>query len=85
MNINFMDYTNIMVVLACLLVGFIIKKWVDDVENKWIPTIVFILGVALQFFMAGVSVENFVIGGISGVASTGFHQIFKSFVENKEE
>ena len=80
MEINFTDYMNIVVVLACLLVGYIAKHWVKDVDNKWIPTVVCVLGVVLQFAMLGVSVENFVIGGISGLASTGLHQLFKSYI-----
>lgn len=80
MEINFMDYMNIVVVLACLLVGYIAKHWISDVDNKWIPTIVCLLGIVLQFVIAGVSVENFVIGGISGLASTGLHQLFKSYI-----
>lgn len=83
MEINFMDYMNIVVVLACLLVGYIAKHWVSDVDNKWIPTIVCLLGIILQFVIAGVSVENFVIGGISGLASTGLHQLFKSYIEKQ--
>ena len=83
MEINFMDYMNIVVVLACLLVGYIAKHWVSDVDNKWIPTIVCILGIVLQFVIAGVSVENFVIGGISGLGSTGLHQLFKSYIEKQ--
>lgn len=80
MEINFMDYMNIVVVLACLLVGYIAKHWISDVDNKWIPTVVCVLGIVLQFTIAGVSVENFVIGGISGLASTGLHQLFKSYI-----
>lgn len=85
MDINFVEYLNIIIVLACLLVGFIVKKWVKDVDNKLIPTIVFVLGVALQFLVKGVSVENFVIGGISGLASTGLHQLFTQFIDKSVE
>ena len=80
---DFVNYTNAIIVLACLLIGFIVKKWVEDVDNKYIPTIVFVVGVGLCFIMNGVSVENFVIGGISGLASTGLHQAFKAFIEEE--
>ena len=83
MEVNFIEFINIIVMLACLLVGYIAKHWVSDIENKWIPTMVFVLGVVLQFAMAGVSVENFVIGGISGLASTGLHQLFRSYIEKQ--
>ena len=85
MDINFVEYLNIIIVLACLLVGFIVKKWVKDVDNKLIPTIVCVLGIALQFLVKGVSVENFVIGGISGLASTGLHQLFTQFIDKSAE
>lgn len=84
MNINFAEYINVIIVLSCLLVGFIIKKWFADVDNKYIPTIVFVLGVALQLWSCGVSLENFVIGGISGLSSTGLHQLFKQHIDNQE-
>lgn len=83
MDMNFGNYINVLIVLACLLVGFVIKKWIKDVDNKYIPTIVFILGVALQFATLGVSIENFVVGGISGLASTGMHQLFTQYLENQ--
>lgn len=83
MEISFIEYMNIVVVLACMLVGYIAKHWISDVENKWIPTIVCVLGIILQFVIDGPSVENFVVGGISGLASTGLHQLFKSYIENQ--
>ena len=85
MDINFLNYINIITVLACLLVGFIVKKWVKDVDNKYIPTIVLVLGVALQFLANGASIENFAIGGISGLASTGLHQLFTQFIDKPVE
>ena len=28
------------IVVACLVVGYIVKMWIKDVDNKYIPTIV---------------------------------------------
>ena len=36
-----------LVVAACLVLGYIIKKWVKDVDNKYIPTILAAVGVVL--------------------------------------
>lgn len=80
---EFENYLNVMITLACLLVGFVCKMWMKDEDNKYIPTIVFVVGVILGFVMFGLNVESFVVGGISGIASTGFHQLFKQFVENR--
>ena len=28
----------------CLCVGYIVKKWISDIDNKYIPTIVAVYG-----------------------------------------
>lgn len=68
----------------CLCVGYIVKKWISDVDNKYIPTIVAIIGVVLSIWISGwqVTPEVILSGMISGLGSTGMHQLFKQFVEN---
>lgn len=73
------------IVVACLVVGYIAKKWIKDVENKYIPTIVFVLGIVLGLFMNGLTVEAGVAGAVSGLASTGLHQMFTRLLENKTD
>ena len=86
MELDFLQYINVVNVLACLSAGYVIKKWVKDVDNKWIPTTVFALGIAIQFGMTQqITVENFVIGAISGLSSTGFHQMFHTFIEKEKK
>ena len=75
----------IVVVVACLCLGYIIKKWVKDVENKYIPTILAVVGASLNAFVSGVSVETIVYGALMGLSSTGLHQAFKKWIEKKEE
>ena len=71
------------VVIACLLVGYIVKKWIVDVDDKWIPTIVFILGGILACVATqSVTLEVVVAGCASGLASTGMHQLFKQLIDN---
>lgn len=71
----------------CLCAGYIIKQWIHDVDNKYIPTIVAALGVFLSVWMHGWQVTpDTILGGlISGLSSTGMHQLFKSFIEKQEE
>ena len=83
------NYLIPLVVAACLVVGFIIKKWIKDVDNKWIPTIVTIVGVALALVVnmgglnTGEAVVGVIVGGaVSGLASTGLHQLFKQWIDN---
>lgn len=68
---------------ACLILGFILKKWVNDVDNKYIPTILAAVGAVLACVINNdVTVELIVSGAFSGLASTGLHQMFKQLIEN---
>ena len=77
------QYFVLTVVLACLVVGYVIKKWIKDVDNKYIPTILVILGLVLNLFVSGFSIESAVFGAVMGLASTGFHQAFKQYIEKQ--
>ena len=81
---TFATYINPEIVAACLVIGFIVKKWVEDVDNKWIPTIVTMFGVLLAVIgnLDSVSVGVVVGGALSGLASTGMHQMFKQWIDN---
>jgi hypothetical protein len=84
-----MDFTvltnnfEMVVVVACLIVGYTIKTAMDFVPNKYIPTILACVGLALNMVVNGISVENIVYGALMGLASTGMHQAFTQFI-NKE-
>ena len=79
------DYFVLVVVVACLIVGYIIKTSLDFVPSKYIPTILAVLGAILNAVVSGVSVESIVYGALMGLASTGMHQAFKQFIENTKE
>lgn len=81
----FENYFVLSVVLACLIVGYIIKKWVKDVDNKYIPTIVTVVGMLLNLAVSGVSIESAIFGAFMGLASTGLHQAFKQYIEKDKE
>lgn len=79
-----MEYFVLVVMLACLCVGYIIKhatflKWIP---NDDIPVILSVFGAVMNIFVSGLSIESVVFGAFMGLASTGFHQAFKRFVEN---
>lgn len=72
-----------MVVAACLVIGYIMKKWIADVDNKYIPTVVCVAGAILACIInQGADVATIVAGAVSGLASTGLHQMFKQLIEN---
>lgn len=75
----------LVVMVACLVVGYIIKHSFDFIPNKYIPTILAVLGAVLNAIVSGVSVETIVYGALMGLASTGMHQAFTKFIENSEE
>ena len=74
----------LVVLVACLVIGYIIKhatffKWIP---NDDIPVILAVVGLALNLVVSGLSIESAVYGAVMGLASTGFHQSFKAFIEN---
>lgn len=77
------DHFVLVVVLACLIVGYIIKHatLLKKIPNDDIPWILAIFGGVLNIFVSGLSIESVVYGAFMGLASTGLHQIFKEFVE----
>lgn len=76
-------YVSPIILGICLVVGYIVKHWLKDVDNKIIPTAVTILGVLLAVWLNGWAVTPEVIlnGALSGLASTGMHQLFKQWIE----
>lgn len=80
---NLTEYFVLVVLVACLVVGYIIKKSFNFIPNKYIPTILAVIGAILNAIVSGVSVESIVYGAVMGLASTGMHQAFKQFIENK--
>ena len=75
----------VVVLLACLVVGYLIKTSFNFIPNKYIPTILAVLGAVLNAVVSGISVESIVYGALMGLASTGLHQAFKQFIENTKE
>lgn len=79
------QYFVLVVMIACLVVGYIIKTSFDKIPNKYIPTILAVVGAALNAVVSGMSVESVVYGALMGLASTGLHQAFTRFVEGEKE
>lgn len=79
------QYFVLVVMVACLVVGYIIKTSFDRVPNKYIPTILAVIGAVLNMIVSGMSVESVVYGALMGLASTGLHQAFTRFVESERE
>lgn len=69
------------VMIACLVIGVILKKWYP-LDNKWIPTILVVAGAALGCVAnGGISLDSVVAGAVTALASTGLHQAFKQLLK----
>lgn len=81
------EYFVLVVMVACLVVGYIIKhatflKWIP---NDDIPVILAFIGAGLNVVINGITVESIVYGALMGLASTGMHQAFSKFIEGGKE
>ena len=81
------EYFVLVVLVACLVVGYIIKHatFLTWIKNDDIPVILAIFGCILNLLVSGLSVESAVYGAVMGLASTGMHQAFTKFIENSKE
>lgn len=79
----FNDYIVLIVVGICLCVGYAIKHIIPTkTVNKFIPLIMAVLGATVNVWLNGFtfSPEILLAGMISGLASTGMHQVFKQYI-----
>ena len=83
--VDLSKYFVLVVVVACLIVGYILKTSFTSFPNKYIPTVLALIGMTLNLAVSGLSIENAVYGALMGLASTGMHQAFTRFVEGATE
>ena len=78
------EYFVLVVIVACLVVGYIIKHatFLQWIKNDDIPIILAFIGAILNPIVSGISIESVVFGALMGLASTGLHQSFKNWLEN---
>lgn len=77
---NFENYLIPIITIGCLCIGFVLKKWMPA-DDKWIPTILLILGAISGAILFGFDYEGIVKGMLSGLASVGLHQAFHQFLK----
>lgn len=88
MNLDFTQVTNyfvLVVLVACLVIGYILKTSFTSFPNKYIPTVLALIGMTLNLAVSGLSIESAVYGAVMGLASTGLHQAFTRFIECQTE
>ena len=82
MNINIENYLIPIIVIGCMCVGFVMKKWLPT-DDKWIPTVLAAVGAISGAILFGLDYNGIVKGMLSGLASIGLHQVFYQFEKNK--
>lgn len=81
MNMDFIDGMIMPIITAaCLCIGFVMKKWMPT-DDKWIPTVLLIIGAISGLILFGVDYEGIVKGMVSGLAAVGLHQVFKQHLK----
>ena len=81
------DYLVLIVVGICLCIGYVLKNVVPSKKvNKFIPLIMAVLGIVVNMWVNGnITPEILLAGMVSGLASTGMHQMFKQFIGGDSE
>ena len=46
-------------------------------DNKWIPTVLFVIGIICGMVTSGMNFDAIVFGAVSGLASVGLNQSFQ--------
>lgn len=80
------DYMVLIVVGICLCVGYVLKNVVPSEKvDKFIPLIMAVLGIVLNMWVNGFAfTPEILLGGmVSGLASTGMHQLFHQFISKE--
>lgn len=86
MDISFLnDYAVPVIIGLCLCVGYVVKHWIKDLDNKIIPTLCGVLGVVIAVWMnwGDITPEVVLQGLASGLASTGLHQAVRQWVNKR--
>lgn len=70
-------YLNPIITVFCLAVGYVIKNtpFFERVANRFIPLVVFLIGIVLGFLTLGWSVEAMVSGAVSGLYSVALYEV----------
>ncbi|WP_249312024.1 phage holin family protein [Congzhengia minquanensis] len=87
MDITFLaEYAVPLIIGICLCIGYILKNLIPtDKVDRFIPLIMGILGIVINIWLNMAFTPTILLGGVlSGLASTGLHQVFKQFI-NKDD
>lgn len=79
------QYLSPVIMGLCLLLGNTIKTSVPKIPNNYIPLVLGLIGAILMVTLNGLSVQNLIVGLVSGLSATGVHQIKKELTSEDEQ
>ena len=68
--VEIQQYLSPVIMGLCLLLGNTIKTSVPKIPNNYIPLILGLIGAILMVALNGLSVQNLIIGLVSGLSAT---------------
>lgn len=87
-NLNLETYISPLITVFCLCIGFVIKNTpqFDKVANRFIPIIVFVVGILLGFATQGLNVQSMTTGAVSGLYSVAIYEVvFQTFFKGGDK
>ena len=87
-DLGFMaEYAIPIIVGICICIGYIIKNIIPtDKINRFIPLIMGVIGVLLNYWINNTFTAEILLGGLfSGLASTGLYEMFRNLIGSGEE
>lgn len=79
------QYLSPVIMGLCLLLGNTIKTSVPKIPNNYIPLALGLIGAILMVALNGLSIQNLIVGLVSGLSATGVHQIKKELTSEDEQ
>lgn len=82
MNLQFLTEMYIPTAIAGgVVVGYIMKKWLPT-DNKWIPTVLPVLGIIIACLLnRNFDISTIVAGAVSGLGAVGLHQAVTQHID----
>ena len=80
-------WINPTIVCFCLVVGYAVKHLLPKVSNRIIPALVVVVGILVSLWLNQWMVltpDILLSGALSGLASTGLHQLFKQWIDGEK-
>lgn len=82
MDLSFLEeYQSPIIVGICLCIGYVIKRSLSFIPNKYIPLLMAVLGLIVNIAInKNITAEIVLQGLFSGLISTGLYEMFRNII-----